>query len=269
MYHVSIEIHLNGVTGTISVNPFTFDLNRPEGVTYDAEDASNLIFDLSINFPNIIHLNPTISSVFIAVDDCTEPALPIFGEDSGFTEHTEVNNENNFLENNMYLRDVRGYSQTVRVVAAQDPRIRHGLIIFNGKFMYPSSGSDAISLGEVSVSRMVFFKLGSGHFDLIPPNTVTLVDWTYRYEVDEHEDLEVSVRALGSPAPRVILARDGVDLTVFTERVDFTSPYYTHTIFRFRNVTAPSGGRYMVTVVSGVGRLTQTFTMYVKRDNCP
>ncbi|XP_041370293.1 uncharacterized protein LOC121384120 [Gigantopelta aegis] len=269
MYHVTVKIHLNGATGTIAVDAVRFDVNRPESVTYDEQDVGNLTFDLNLNFPKVTHLEALITSVFVAADYCSQPPLPILGQDSRFIEHTDVEQRgDNWSENNVIDQGFSDYSQNVKVVAVRGNHIRRGMIIFNGRCMYPPAGSDVVSLDEIYVSRMVFFKQGSGHYDMIPSNTVTVVGWTYQYEIDEHGDLEVHVHALGNPTPRVMLMRDRVDLSMSTERVDMTSPYYTQTTFRFRNMTASSAGRYVCTVVSGLGRIAETFTVYVKTDNC-
>ncbi|XP_046367435.2 uncharacterized protein LOC124142813 [Haliotis rufescens] len=261
-YQESVYFRVGEVTpGRYTISNHTLHVTPKEAVTYAQEDIGDFHVDAVMWVGgDSLASNLRLHSMMIMPDYCSRPVRPLVGVHSSVPTMIEaVRGRTDWIGS---LSPGQTAAERVNLVSVSRPTGSRGMLAVSSTFSPPTS-----PIKSVHTVQRTFFKPAIVNSDFIERNTVMFFGWQNDVVVDKHEDADLHVYALGNPTPRITLAKNGTDLSLTVDRLDIEEAYYKHTIFRFRNATTASSGRYICTAQSGSGRIKETFTLSV-RSTC-
>ncbi|XP_067662467.1 uncharacterized protein [Haliotis asinina] len=267
LYQESVYIQAGeAAPGRYTISNHTLLVTPKEAVTYAREDIGNFHVDAALWVGDeSMARNLRLHSMVLIPDYTGRPVRPLVGVSSSLPtliESTRPHDDDNFLGRSDWadaLSPGQRAANRVHIVSVQQPKGARGMLAISSTFSPTNS-----PIKSVHTVQRAFFKPAVANMESIQGNTVTFFGWQKDVLVDQHEDVDLHVYAIGNPTPRIMLAKNGADVGMGVGRLDIEEAYYKHTIFRFRNVTVATSGRYICTAESGSGRLKQTFTLYVR-----
>ncbi|XP_046553532.1 uncharacterized protein LOC124262960 isoform X2 [Haliotis rubra] len=267
VYQESVYIRAGeAAPGRYTISNHTLLVTPKEAVTYAPEDVGNFHVDAALWVGDeSLARNLRLHSMVLVPDYTSRPVRPLVGVSSSLPtmiETTRPQDGDNFLGRTDWadaLSPGQRVANRVNIVSVQQSKGARGMLAISSTFSPTNS-----PIKSVYTVQRTFFKPAVANMEFIQRNTVTFFGWQKDVVVDQHEDADLHVYAIGNPTPRIMLAKNGADVGMGVDRLDIEEAYYKHTIFRFRNATVATSGRYICTAESGSGRLKQAFTLYVR-----